>query len=60
MPRVIRLSHAALPYVESFLAGFGTGVLVSGLTLASPGPVYGGAHSAVVAQAGVVYARWEI
>jgi len=29
MPRVIRLSHAALPYVESFLAGFGAGVLLS-------------------------------
>jgi len=31
MPRVIRLSRAALPYVESFLAGFGAGVLVSAL-----------------------------
>lgn len=31
MARAIRLSYTALPYVESFLAGFGTGVLVSAL-----------------------------
>lgn len=31
MTRLIHASRVTLPYVESFLAGFGTGVLVSAL-----------------------------